>query len=49
VIVLIAESEEDLDDTPITEIREGIYRGWQDALAGRTKPISQLWDGLDVD
>jgi hypothetical protein len=36
-------------DTPIEAIRESIYRGWQDALAGRTKPVSQLWDGLDVD
>lgn len=45
VIVLITEPEDDLDDTPIAEIREGIYRGWQDALAGRTKPVSQLWDG----
>jgi len=49
VIVLIAESEEDLDDTPIAEIREGLYQGWQDILAGRTKPVSQLWEGIDVD
>ena len=48
VIVLVSE-EENPDDTPIAEIRESIYRGWQDALAGRTKPISQLWEGLDVD
>jgi hypothetical protein len=47
VIVLV--TEEDPDDTPIEEIRESIYRGWQDALAGRTKPVSQLWEGLDVD
>jgi hypothetical protein len=49
VIVLIPESEEDLEDTPITEIREGLYQGWQDVLAGRTKPASQLWEGMDVD
>jgi hypothetical protein len=49
VIVLVSEDGEDPDDTPIEEIRESIYRGWQDALAGRTKPVSQLWDGLDVD
>jgi hypothetical protein len=48
VIVLVTE-EEDPDDTPIEEIRESIYRGWQDALAGRTQPVSQLWEGLDVD
>mgnify|MGYP000515943231 CR=1 FL=1 len=49
MIVLITEPEDDPDDTPIAEIREGIYRGWQDALAGCTKPVSQLWDALEVD
>jgi hypothetical protein len=48
VIVLVSEDEEPYD-TPIEEIREGIYRGWQDVLAGRTKPVSQLWEGMDVD
>jgi hypothetical protein len=46
VIVLVA--DEDLEETPLTEIREGLYQGWQDVLAGRTKPVSQLWDGMDV-
>jgi hypothetical protein len=49
VIVLITEPEDDLDDTPIAEIREGLYQGWQDILAGRTQPVSQLWEGVDVD
>lgn len=49
VIVLIAEPEEDLEDTPIEEIREGLYQGWQDVIAGRTKPVSQLWENMDVD
>jgi hypothetical protein len=49
VIVLIAEPEDDLEDTPIAEIREGLYQGWQDVLAGRTQPVSQLWEGMDVD
>lgn len=48
VIVLVSEDEEPYD-TPIEEIREGIYRGWQDILAGRTKPGSQLWESMDVD
>jgi hypothetical protein len=47
VIVLVA--DEDLEETPLTEIREGLYQGWQDVLAGRTKPVSQLWDGMDVE
>jgi hypothetical protein len=49
VIVLISEPEEDPDDTSISEIREGLYQGWQDILAGRIKPVSQLWEGMDVD
>jgi putative sterol carrier protein len=50
VIVITSEEEgEEPEDTPIEEIREGIYQGWQDMLAGRTKPVSQLWEGMDVD
>jgi hypothetical protein len=49
VIILVSEPEEDPDDTPIAEIRAGLYQGWQDVLAGRTKPVSQLWEGMDVD
>ena len=43
------ELEEDLDDTPIDIIREGLYQGWQDVLKGNTRPVSQLWSGMDVD
>jgi hypothetical protein len=49
VIVLVSEDGEDPDDTPIEEIRAGLYQGWQDVLAGRTKPVAQLWEGMDVD
>ncbi len=49
VIVLITEPEDDPDDTPIADIREGLYQAWQDVLAGRVQPVSQLWEGLDVD
>jgi hypothetical protein len=49
VIVLITEPEDDPDDTPIADIREGLYQGWQDVLAGKVQPVSQLWEGLDVD
>jgi putative sterol carrier protein len=50
VIIITSEEEgEEPEDTPIEEIREGIYQGWQDMLAGRTKPVSQLWEGMDVD
>ncbi|MBW4538447.1 MAG: hypothetical protein KME43_04790 [Myxacorys chilensis ATA2-1-KO14] len=49
VIVLVTEPEEDPEDTSIAEIREGLYQGWQDVLAGRTKPVSQLWENMNVD
>ena len=49
IIILVSEPEEDLDDTPIDTIRDGLYQGWQDVLKGNTKPVSQLWDGMDVD
>jgi len=39
---------DDLDDTPIADIRDGLYQGWQDILAGRTQPVAQLWEGMDV-
>ncbi len=48
VIVLISE-EEDLEDDSNTTIREGLYQGWQEALTGKTRPVSQLWSGLDAD
>jgi hypothetical protein len=46
VIVLVAD---DLEETPIEEVRAGLYHGWQDVLAGRTQPVAQLWEGMDVD
>jgi hypothetical protein len=48
VIVLISEEESD-DDDSVETIREGLYQGWQEALAGKTHPVSQLWEGMDVD
>jgi hypothetical protein len=50
VIVLIAEDfDTDPDDEPIESIREGIRQGWHEAMTGQTYPISQLWNGIDVD
>jgi hypothetical protein len=39
----------DPDDTPIEEIAASLRQGWHDAMNGKTIPISQLWDGMDVD
>jgi putative sterol carrier protein len=52
VIVLIPEDDseqEKLQEDSIETIREGLYQGWQDVLTGKTRPVSQLWEGMDVD
>ncbi len=56
VIVLIPEAGEpnheidnDLDDDPMETVVEGIREGWQQALTGNVRPVSQLWGGLDVE
>ncbi|WP_416668172.1 type II toxin-antitoxin system RelN family antitoxin [Egbenema bharatensis] len=56
IIVLVPEEgemdeklESDPDDEPIDRVVEGIREGWQQALTGKTYPVSQLWDGLDVE
>jgi hypothetical protein len=50
VIIITSEEEgEEPEDTPIEEIREDLYIGWQQALSGKTNPVSQLWEGMDVD
>ncbi|NJL89096.1 MAG: hypothetical protein HC916_04290 [Coleofasciculaceae cyanobacterium SM2_1_6] len=48
IIVLIPDDEENEDDS-IETICEGLYQGWQEVLIGKTHPVSQLWEGIDVD
>ena len=48
IIVLIPDDEETNDD-PIETIVEGLHEGWQQALKGKTRPVSQLWEGLDAE
>ncbi|MEH1950012.1 MAG: hypothetical protein V7K77_24120 [Nostoc sp.] len=53
VIVLVpeqAETEEvDPDDTPVEEIKASLRRALQQAKAGQTRPISELWDRIDAE
>ena len=53
VIVLFPESVQELaddpDDTPIEEIKASLKRAFQQAKAGQTRPISELWDGIDAE
>ena len=52
VIVLFAEPvqelEDDPDDTPIEEVKASLKRAFQQAKAGKTRPISELWDRIDA-
>ena len=49
VIVLFTEQEEnDPDDTPIEDVKASLRRGFQQAKAGQTRPISELWSRIDA-
>ncbi|MBD2177440.1 hypothetical protein H6F42_11005 [Pseudanabaena sp. FACHB-1998] len=51
VIVLFSEpvQESDPDDTPIEEVKASLKRAFQQAKAGQTRPISELWDRIDAE
>ncbi len=53
MIVLVpeeAEAEEvDPDDTPIEEIKASLRRALHQAKIGQTRPISEMWDGIDAE
>ena len=39
----------DPDDTPNEVVLEGLREGLQQALNGQTIPLSQMWNGIDVE
>jgi len=41
------EGEDDPDDTPVEEVKASLRRALQQAKAGQTRPISQLWERID--
>ncbi|PZU92638.1 MAG: hypothetical protein DCE90_17895 [Pseudanabaena sp.] len=48
----IAITQQKTQNIPPQELEpaiESFRRGWDDVMNGRTKPISELWDGIDVD
>ena len=53
VIVLFPEVTEeaqtDPDDTPIEEVKASLRRALQEAKAGQRIPLSEMWDGIDVE
>ena len=46
---LVKKKSEDLDDTPDDIVIEGIRQGLKEAMSGQTIPLSQMWEGIDVE
>ena len=46
---LVEKTREDLDETPDDIVVEGIKQGLQEAMRGQTIPLSQMWEGIDVE
>ena len=46
---LVKKTREDLDDTPDDIVIEGIKQGLKEAMSGQTIPLSQMWEGIDVE
>lgn len=45
----IDESEQDPDDTPVSEVKASLKRALQEAKTGQRIPLSQMWEGIDVE
>ncbi len=49
VIVLVSEKAEyDRNDTPLEEIKASLRLALQEVKVGKTRPISELWENIDV-
>jgi len=53
IIVLLPEptdeAEEDPDDTPVEEVKASLRRALQEAKTGQRIPVSQMWEGIDIE
>jgi len=48
VILLVTNDPDfDPDDTPVEEIKASLRRALQEVKEGKTRPISELWEGID--
>ena len=43
------EAEYDPDDTRVEEVKASLRRALQQAKAGQTRPISELWERIDAE
>ncbi|AFZ53299.1 hypothetical protein VKI21_17580 [Cyanobacterium aponinum UTEX 3222] len=46
---LMQKTNLDPDDTPNEIVIEGIKQGLNEAFTGQTIPLSQMWEGIDVE
>jgi hypothetical protein len=46
---LVEKTLEYLDDTPDDIVVEGIKQGLKEAMSGQIIPLSQMWEGIDVE
>ncbi|KAB8320714.1 hypothetical protein SD81_003910 [Tolypothrix campylonemoides VB511288] len=49
VIVLFDEEQMDEDDESKEAVLESLRKSLGEAKTGKTRPISELWDGIDVE
>jgi hypothetical protein len=48
-VVIVMNLQPDPDDTPDNLVIEGIREGLKEAINGQTIPLSQMWEGIDVE
>lgn len=46
---LIEKTNYDPDDTPDEIVIKGIKQGLQEAFTGQIIPLSQMWEGIDIE
>ena len=44
----LADQRPNTDDEPKEDVINDLKQAWQDAKAGNTIPLSQMWEGIDV-
>ena len=47
ILLVTNDPDFDPDDTPVEEIKASLRRALQEVKEGKTRPISELWEGID--
>lgn len=40
--------EQDLDDTPLEEVKASLRKALEESKSGQRIPIAQMWEGIDI-